>query len=164
MHFSARHRLHAGPDAVADTLADPDFYGSLTLPDLSPATVLEHGEHGGEALVRLRFVFVGQLDPLVTRLLAGHELAWIQEIRVERAARRGRILFAAERDPRRLHGEATFVLDATGTGCERSVEGDLAVAVPGIARMAERRVVPGIVTRLGIEAEALDARLAPRPG
>jgi hypothetical protein len=33
------------------------------------------------------------------------------------------------------------------------------VAVPGIGRMAERRIVPGLVRRLDIEAEALDAQL-----
>jgi len=32
--------------------------------------------------------------------------------------------------------------------------------VPAVGRMAERRIVPGIVRRLDIEAEAVDAALA----
>jgi hypothetical protein len=34
------------------------------------------------------------------------------------------------------------------------------VAVPGIGRMAERRIVPGLLARLDIEAEAVDAVLS----
>lgn len=163
MRYAARHRFHAAPDMVAAVLADPDFYRSLRLPDVAPPTVLEHARLADETLVRLRFVFAGRLDPVVTRLLAGRELAWVQEVHVTRARPGGRIVFAAEGEASRLRGEATFRLDAEGDETVRALEGDLVVSVPGIGRMAERRIVPGLLARLAAEAEALDARLPAKP-
>jgi len=38
----------------------------------------------------------------------------------------------------------------------RRLDGELVVAVPGIGRMAERRIVPGVAARLDIEARAVE--------
>ncbi|MGH9207805.1 MAG: DUF2505 family protein, partial [Acidimicrobiales bacterium] len=54
---------------------------------------------------------------------------------------------------------ADVVLTADGSGSVRRIDGELVVAVPAIGRMAERRIVPGLLRRLDIEAEALDDRL-----
>jgi hypothetical protein len=80
-------------------------------------------------------------------------------MRVDRSAGTGALTFEAEKDPRRLHGAADFALTADGSGSVRRLDGELVVAVPAIGRMAERRIVPGLLRRLDIEAEALDGRL-----
>lgn len=41
----------------------------------------------------------------------------------------------------------------------RRLDGELTVAVPGIGRMAEARIVPGLLRRLDLEAAAVARRL-----
>jgi Protein of unknown function (DUF2505) len=110
-------------------------------------------------MLRLRYNYVGKLDSLAHRLLGSTRLTWIQEIRVDLSGASGVVRFEAENDPRRLHGSTDFVLTSVGGGTVRHLDGELIVAVPGIGRMAERRIVPGLLRRLDIEAEALDDQL-----
>jgi hypothetical protein len=159
VRFHAEHRLHGSQEAVVVVLSDPAFYLGLELPDLSSPELLEHGTDGDEALVRLRYEFVGSLDPMAQRLIGSGRLAWVQEVRVDQSTGSGTLRFEAEKNPRQLHGAADFVLEPDGTGTVRTIAGELVVALPGIGRMAERRIVPGLVRRLDIEAEALDDQL-----
>lgn len=159
MRFHAEHHFDGSESAVAALLADPAFYLGLTLPDLSRPEVVETENDGDAALLRLRYEYTGNLDPMVLRLLGSSQLAWIQEVRIDRSAGSGTLRFEAEKDPRRLHGTADFVLGSSGGGTVRRLDGELAVAVPAIGHMAERRIVPGILSRLDLEAQAVNERL-----
>jgi hypothetical protein len=159
VHFHAEHRFSGSKQAVAALLADPAFYLSLVLPDLGQPAVVEQRVDGDGDVLRLRYEFVGSLDPIAQRLLGSSTLTWIQEVRIDQSAGSGTLRFEAEKDPRRLHGAADFVLTAADGGTVRSLDGELVVAVPGIGRMAERRIVPGLLRRLDIEAQALDDQL-----
>ena len=143
-------------------MVDPSFYLDLALPDLSQPEVLERSENGDVTMLRLRYNYVGNLDPLVHRLLGSARLAWMQEVRVDRSADSGVVRFEAEKEPRRLHGSTEFVLTAVEGGTIRRLDGELIVAVPGIGRMAERRIVPGLLGRLDIEAQSLEDQLHAR--
>ena len=140
-------------------MVDSAFYLDLTLPDLSQPELLERSDNGDVTTLRLRYDYVGNLDPLAHRLLGSSRLAWIQETRIDRSADSGVIHFEAERDPKRLHGSSDFVLTQDGDNTVRRLDGELIVALPGIGRMAERRIVPGVLRRLDIEAQALEDRL-----
>jgi hypothetical protein len=160
VRFRAEHRFRAGQQEVVGVLCDPAFVLGLTLPDLGPPRLLETTDDGVSSLIRLRYEFVGRLDPMAQRLVGSGRLAWIQESRVDRSTGAGTLGFEAEQDPRRLHGSAVFTVVPEGSGSVRRLTGDLVVAVPGIGRMAERRIVPGLLSRLDIEAESVDAALA----
>jgi hypothetical protein len=178
VRFVAEHHFGAPPEAVAAVLADPQFYRTLELPDLSLLEV--DGSHGGspdDASVRLRYEFSGDLDAIAKRLLGGARLVWTQEVRLD-GSTGGSISFSADANPRLLHGEAAFTLEPadgggdgddghgpgersdSGQGTIRRVTGELTVAIPGIGGMAERRIVPGIVRRLDVEAEAVRRSLS----
>jgi hypothetical protein len=156
VRFHAEHHFTGSTDAVTTLLGTPEFYLDLDLPDLSLPELIDHHQDGEVAVVHLRYVFEGHLDPIAQGLLGSSQLAWIQEVRVDRSAGAGTLGFHAEKDPRRLHGTADFVVKASGKGSVRRIDGELVVAVPGIGRMAERRIVPGVVTRLDIEAQAVE--------
>lgn len=141
-------------------LVGPHFHRSLELPDLELLDVVESGTVDEEAVLRLRYEFVGKLDALAHRLLGGRRLTWLQELRLDMASGTGRLSFAAEADPRRLHGDAEVTVRSRDGGSERTIDGELVVAVPLVGGMAERRIVPGLVRRLDIEAAAVDERLA----
>lgn len=159
MHFRAEHHYRGSDRAVSALVADAAFDLELDLPDLSRPELVEQREDGDDVVVRLRYEFEGKLDPIATRLIGSGRLAWIQEVRVDRLAGTGSLGFEAERDPGRLHGAADFVIAAEGAGAVRRLDGELVVAVPGIGRLAERRIVPGILRRLDIEAGAMDDRI-----
>ena len=160
MRFRAEHHYRGSDAAVVALLADPTFYLGLALPDLSRPELVEERENGDDVVLRLRYEFEGNLDPIATRFIGSGRLAWIQEVRIDRAAGTGSLGFEAERDPKRLHGAADFVVRAEGAGTVRRLDGELVVRVPGVGRLAERRIVPGIVRRLDIEAQAMDDRIA----
>jgi hypothetical protein len=167
VRFHAQHRFHGAPEAVARLLADPSFYADLDIPDLKRPELIEQASQGEDAVVRLRYEFVGDLDPIVHRFLGAQRLSWIQEVRTDVHTGRGTLGYKAEGNPRLLHGEATFRLDPVtlesgGEGTIRHLDGELVVALGVISGMAEHRIVPGLLRRLDIEAEALDERLRDR--
>lgn len=162
MRFRADHRFEGPVGAVAAVLTDPDFYVGLELPDLSRPELVGQGSDGSGAFLALRYQFLGHLDPLAKRLVGGRELAWTQELQLEASKRSGRLLFEADGAANLLHGEATFTLEEAEDGAAvtvRRLEGDLTVALPGIGGMAERRIVPGVLKRLDLEAAAVNRRL-----
>jgi hypothetical protein len=160
MRFRAEQRF-AGvtPRAVAELLVDPAFETTVDLPDLSRPTVVEHRAEGDTAVLQLRYEFVGHLDPIAQKLLGGRTLAWIQTLRLDLAAGTGDLTFAAEADPKRLYGDATVQLRADGVDTVRTFDGEFVVKAPVIGGMAERRILPGLLRRLDVEADAVRAHL-----
>lgn len=161
MQFQAEHRIVGSRASVAAALSDADFYAALKLPDVSLPEVVEHV--AGE-LVVLRYEFTGNLDPLARRLLGGDQLTWTQEVRLD-GDTGGTLAFTADANPAMLHGDARFTLTEEGDGGDgvstlRRLAGSLVVAVPVVGGMAERRIVPGVLARLDVEAGALAARLS----
>ena len=159
--FRAEHRFRGPVDQVAALLTSPDFHLGLDLPDLSRPDVVASETSGDTAQLKLRYEFVGKLDPIAQRILAGRRLTWLQDIDLDRATGKGRLRFAAEAEPKRLHGRADFTLEPTddGAGAIRRLQGELTVAVFGVGGMAENRIVPGLKSRLDIEAAELDRQL-----
>lgn len=162
MRFRAEHDFDAPVDRVAALLTDPEFHRHLELPDLSLPEIVASTVDGDTAHLQLRYEFVGQLDPIASRLLGGRRLTWLQDLDLDRATGAGRLKFAAEADPKRLHGRADFTLRpaaADGGRSVRRLDGVLTVALSMVGSMAERRIVPGLQRRLDIEAAALDRQL-----
>ena len=159
--FRAEHRFRGPVDQVAALLTSPDFHRELDLPDLSRPEVVAADDGGDTAHLQLRYEFTGRLDPIAQRILAGRRLTWVQDLDLDRTTGQGRLRFAAEAEPKRLHGKADFTLapDGSGPGSLRRLDGELTVAVFGVGGMAEKRIVPGLQRRLDIEATELDTRL-----
>ncbi len=163
MRFSATHEFPGSPRAVADILCDPAFHAALVLPDLSLPEIVEHSADGLTRVLRLRYTFVGHLDPVARRILAGRTLTWVQELQLDVDSGVGRLTFTAEAEPGRLYGAADVALTALDdppTRTRRTIAGDFYVKVPLVGGTAERRIVPGLVRRLDVEAEALTAALS----
>ena len=160
MRFEAEHRFNASPDAVAPFFTDPHFYQTLALPDVSTPEVLESSADAQQSRLRLRYEFSGSLDGTARRLLGGKRLSWIQEVVLQHTTDSGQLTFNSAADPNRLHGSAHFELQGDGGRCVRRLAGELVVAVPIIGGRAERKIVPGVLRRLDIEAEAINESLA----
>jgi hypothetical protein len=158
MRFQAVHRFPGPAEAVIALLVDPAFHLDLQLPDLAQPEVIDHRDDD-QPLIVLRYEFVGHLDGMARRMLGGRRLTWLQELRMDRATRAGRLTFAAEANPDRLRGAADFSLTPENDEIVRRLYGEVVVDVPLVAGMAERRIVPGVLRRLDIEAQSLADRL-----
>jgi len=161
VRFRAEHEFAGTPQAVALILTDPEFHAGLELPDLSLPEVEAEEATGTERTFKLRYEFVGSLDPIARRLLAGRRLTWLQTLVLDTASGAGSLTFAAEAEPSRLYGSASIRLEAIdATHTRRWIEGEMFVKFPLVGGTAERRIVPGLVRRLDIEADAVVAALA----
>jgi Protein of unknown function (DUF2505) len=145
-------------------LCDPAFQTGLDLPDLSRPEVIASSAGGTTRLLRLRYEYVGQLDGVARRILGDRKLTWLQELRLDTETFQGTLTFAAEQDADRLGGSADVVITALDDdrSSRRRIAGDLHVRVPVVGGPAERRIVPGLVRRLDVEAAALSEELTAR--
>ncbi len=163
MHFTTEHRFPGVPTRVAALMVDPEFEGAVQLPDLSSPEVVEHDADGSAHILKLRYEYIGQLDPMAKRLLAGRQLALVQTVRIDPDTALGTLTIEFEADPGRLHGNVQITLTADRAGdadaSVRALDGDFVVKVPVVGSTIERKLLPGILTRLDVEADALAAHL-----
>jgi len=164
VHFEVVHDFPAPCAAVAEVLCDPAFHSQLDLPDLSRPEVVKSGIEGTTKVLLLRYEYIGQIDPIARRIVGNRKLTWIQELRLDTQTFTGTLSFSAEQDAKRLNGEAEVAITAAGDGAlsRRRIAGDLHVRVPLVGSTAERRIVPGLVRRLDVEAAALSNDLSTR--
>lgn len=159
MHFEAEHRFDGSIDQVVAVLGNPTFYLTLHLPDVDLPELVSHDTPPDRSMIRLRYTFAGQLDPMAQRLVGAQQLVWIQEVDVQQSTGKGDLHFEAERSPERLHGDAEFSLVQDGAGTVRHIAGELVVAVPMLGSTIERKLVPGVLKRLDVEAAAVNTIL-----
>src|SRR2546428_13610782 len=114
MHFAVEHEFPGPCAAVAAVLCDPAFHAQLDLPDLSRPEIVASSVEGSTRLLRLRYEYVGQLDPIARKIIAGRRLTWIQELRLDTSTYAGTLSFSAEADADRLNGRADVVLVPAG--------------------------------------------------
>lgn len=160
MRFQADYDFTAPPERVGELMSDPDFQVQLHLPDLSTPTVVEHEVDGPRRLLRLRYRYVGQIDSFAKRIVGNRQLTWVQELRLDVDTGVGELSFSADDDGGRVNGAATVAITPTGTGSHRAIAGDFHIRIPVVGGTAEKKIVPGLVRRLDVEAEALAARIA----
>jgi hypothetical protein len=112
VHFEVEHDFPGPCARVADLLCDPAFHAQLDLPDLSRPEVVASSVDGTTRLLRLRYEYIGQLDPIARKIVGGRKLTWIQELRLDTATYTGALSFSAEEDAGRLNGAAQVAIVA----------------------------------------------------
>lgn len=141
-------------------LCDPAFHTALDLPDLSRPEVVTDTLDGTTRILRLRYGYIGQLDPIARRIVSGRKLTWIQELRLDTATLTGTLSFSAEEEPKKVNGLADVAITPLeGTGARRRIAGDFHIRIPVVGGTAEKKIVPGLIRRLDVEADAVRRRL-----
>ena len=159
VRFTAEHHFSSTVQAVAEVLLDADFHAHLVLPDVTLPEVIFSERTGSIGTLRLRYEFVGHLDPIARRLVGTRALTWVQELQLDAVNGRGTLSIAVDGEPDRVRGHATVAIEPVATGSARRIAGDLQIRVPLVGGTAERRIVPGIVSRLDMEATAARSHL-----
>jgi hypothetical protein len=161
VHFEHQHDFAGAPARVAEIMSDAEFQSGLDLPDLSRPEVVASEVDGSRRLLTLRYEYVGQLDSVAQKIVGGRKLTWVQELRIDVDRGVGTLAFSADGDAGRVNGTADVGLTRTGgESCHRTIAGDFRVRIPIVGGTAERKIVPGLVRRLGVEADAVAAMLA----
>jgi Protein of unknown function (DUF2505) len=161
VHFERAHEFAGTVEAVGRIMTDPEFQTALELPDLSRPTVVAHEVDGNAHRLTLRYEYAGQLDPIAQRVVGGRAITWVQDLRLDVASGAGTLGFSADAVGGRADGSATVTISTTGdASCRRRISGDFRIKIPLIGGKAERAIVPGLVRRLDVEANALEAELA----
>ncbi|MCU1426010.1 MAG: hypothetical protein JWL83_10 [Actinomycetia bacterium] len=159
--FSVRHEFDSPPEVVGAAMTDPAFVASLRLPDVGPPEVIDRATDGDGVVLRARFRFTGSLDPIARKIIPGGQISWVQEVHVDATNRRGRLTVIADTQPDRLRCTGEYRLEPSAAGgTMRELNGSLEVRVPLIGRRAEQHILPGLLRRIDLEAEALKTWLA----
>jgi hypothetical protein len=159
--FAARHEFDAAPSAVAHAMTDPAFVASLRLPDLEAPDVLGRQSNANGTVLLARFRFVGSLDPIARKVLGNDRISWVQEVEVDADAIHGRLRVTPDARAGAMRCEGSYRLDTTPNGgTARELHGELQIKIPLIGGRAERHILPGLLRRIDLEADALRAWLA----
>ena len=158
--FTARHDFDHPPAEVAGAMTDPEFVASLRLPDLEAPEVVEHHRDGSGSSIRARFRFTGRLDPIARRILGNDRISWVQELHVDAANGHGTLAVIPDVHPDRMKFAGGYDLEETVHGTVRKMRGELSIKVPVISRCAEQHILPGLLRRIDLEADALRDWLA----
>jgi hypothetical protein len=160
--FDVTHDFAAPPDAVAGAMTDEAFVASLRLPDLEAPDVLGRSSDASGTVIRYRYQFVGKLDPIARRILGKDRISWVQNVRVDPSGTRGDLTVTADAHPERLQFSGDYTLTATAGGTSRRLQGTFAIKVPLVGRRAEQHILPGLLRRIDLEADAMREWLAAR--
>jgi hypothetical protein len=157
MHFEVEHEFPAPCARVAACLTDARFHTGLDLPDIGRPAVVTDTTDGALRVLRLRYEYVGGLDPIARKVVGGGTLTWVQELRLDLTTFSGTLGFSADQQSDRFNGEADVTIAPLDgdTRCRRRISGDLHIRIPLVGGTAERRIVPGVLRRLDVEAGAL---------
>jgi len=161
VHFEREHEFAGSVEQVASLMSDAGFQTVLDLPDLARPDVVGDEADGSRRRLTLRYAYTGQLDPIAQRVVGGRTLTWVQDLRIDVATGVGTLDFSADGVGGRADGRAGVVIAATGdASCRRRIDGEFRIRIPLVGGKAERAIVPGLVRRLDVEADAVGAELA----
>ena len=160
MRFEREHDFAGSVERVATIMSDPAFQTALVLPDLARPGVVAHEVDGPSHRLTLRYEYVGQLDPIAQKVVGKRNISWVQDLRMDVATGVGALAFSADGVGDRADGAATVTIVATVDGsCRRRISGEFRVRIPLLGGKAERAIVPGLLRRLDLEADAVAAEL-----
>jgi hypothetical protein len=159
--LAASHIFGAPAAAVCEAMGDPNFYASLELPDVEAPEVLVRTADGERVDIHVRFTYSGKLDAIARRIVGSDHVTWVQRLVIDSASRSCALTVVPAAGVVPVTCVGTFELhDADGEQCLRTLDGELRVKVPIIGGRAEKSLAPGILRRLDVEAEAMNAYLA----
>lgn len=160
MRFELTQRYRSSAAEVTAAYADPGLYPTLVgLPKLGGIEVLDHGEVGRTAELRIRFRFTGHLPGAVTAVIDPERLTWVQESTHDLDAGTTTFRLVPDHYPDRLKASGRFTVGADGDGSQRVVAGELKVRAPLVGGKVEQAIVGGLREYLEAEAPAVDAYL-----
>jgi uncharacterized protein YndB with AHSA1/START domain len=160
VHFRLEQRFSAPVEVVEAAFVDPDLLAALaTMPELGRPELLRQADDGDTVRQDVRYAFVGQLSPAVTRVVDPTRLTWVEHSELDRRTHRTTLTIRPDHYADRLSCTATATLEPVAGGTLRTVEGDLRVWAPLVAGKVERAIVAGLRDHASAEARIVQTWL-----
>lgn len=122
--------------------------------------MLGHDVRDGAAELRIRWSFTAPLSSAARAVIDPDRLTWVETTVHDLSARRARFTMAADHYADRFACHGTFAFTADGGGTVRTVEGELKIRAPLVARAVEGAIVSGLEEQLAGEVPAVVGFLA----
>jgi hypothetical protein len=164
MDFELVQHLHGPLDQVESVFVNPEFIAqSGSLPKLGSPVLLDQQAQGDKLRQRVRYRFVGELSPVVTRIIDPARLTWIEDTTFDRSTHRTSWQILPDNYAHLLSASGEITLASTGDDTtERRVEGAVKVRVPFVGRKAEAAIISGLREHAALEADLVNRWMAPR--
>jgi hypothetical protein len=160
VQFTLEQRFTSSLDAVEAAFVDPALLAELaTLPQLGRPELLKQVDDGDTVRQEVRYAFVGQLAPAVTRVVDPARLTWVELSELDRATHVTTFRIDPEHYADRLSCSGVVTLEQGSDGTRRVVAGDLRVRVPLVGSRVERAIISGLRDHASDEARVVQAWL-----
>ena len=160
MRFTLEQRFSAPLDVVEAAFVDPALLTELAkLPQLGRPELLAQVDDGDTVHQEVRYAFVGDLAPAITRVVDPGRLTWVEHSELDRRTHRTTLRVEPDHYSDRLSCSATVTLESTTEGTRRRIDGDLRVRAPLVASKVERAIISGLRDHASAEARAVQAWL-----
>lgn len=160
MRFTLEQRFASPLDAVQAAFVDPALLAELgAMPQLGRPALLARTDAGDTVEQDIRYAFVGDLSPAVTRVVDPTRLTWVEHSELDRRTHRTTFVIRPDHYADRLSCAGTVTLEPHGEGTRRTVDGDLKVRAPLVASKVERAIVSGLRDHASAEARVVQAWL-----
>jgi hypothetical protein len=157
MDFTVTQHFAADADDVARAYASRELYGHMIgLPKLATPEVLDRRDDDGRVHLQIRYRFVGDLAPAVTRVVDPARLTWVEHSTHDLAARTTSYHLAPDHYADRLQSSGSCAILPDGNGCVRTVTGRLAVKALIVGGAVERAIVSGLREHLAGEVAVVE--------
>lgn len=149
--------VNAMPLDAAHVLADPRFYlGRPSSEAIQAVELIDHQEAADQVTLKIRYAFVGDLNPAASAILDPARLTWVQTSQHD--LERGRTIFQILPDhyPDRLRCHGRSLLNAQSESTTTwTVATDLHVRAPLVGNQVERVLLDGLRRELKAQAHAI---------
>jgi hypothetical protein len=164
MDFELVEQLHGPLDQVEPVFVDPEFIAqSGTLPKLGSPVLLDQQQEGDKLHQRVRYRFVGELSPVVTRVIDPARLTWVENTTLDHSTHRTSWQILPDNYANLLSASAEITLvPISADSTERRVKGAVRVRVPLVGRKAEAAIISGLREHAALEADLVNRWMAPR--
>lgn len=163
MEFVIEQTYAADPDDVARAYTESDLYELIgeASPRARPEVLARTVDDAGKVLLQVRYRFAGKLNSATRVVLEPEKLSWVEHSTHEVARRHVDYRLVPENygDRFRASAKGTTRRGPSG-GAIRTVEGNLRVKAPLVARAVEKAIVSGLREHLASEATAVERFLA----
>ena len=161
MRFEVRQRIAAPLADVADAFCDPGYYEALaSAPKLGKPEVLSREVDGDQVVLRIRFLFSGDLSSAVTAVLDPKKLTWVDESHHDLVRHVVRFELQPDHYADRLACRGTYRLESDPRDPETTIriaEGDVKVRAPLVASKVEKALISGLEEHVQAEAAIVAA-------
>jgi hypothetical protein len=164
MKLRIAHRFPCSARDFWNATRGPDYEAALTAGSEVDLEALGVEERAGHRVERVRVKPRRELPAVAAKAVGSARLSWVQETEFDDAALGTRWRVTPDVLPGKVRCEGTSrIVDVPG-GCERIIEGEIAVAIPLIGGTVEKHVLEQLQSSYDRAADLTRTFLAGRVG